>query len=315
MTVYKSLMPTAKMTVQKSLLPSAQDTEASLPSCSLQWKQDKLWVSCINAADRRANQLALMNKERLIDCLLHSPIRTICLDVKLGEVELKHWANAGEWTRKRVLLQIPSASELPAKQRPVQWHLKRILDCIAAVSLLFAFSPVMLGLALLIWLHSPGPIFFQQWRVGQRGRLFKIYKFRTMIADAEKMHHLVMGNQQGLHKCKDDPRITSLGRFMRKYSLDELPQLFNVIRGEMSLVGPRPWALYDAVRINTNLRKRLNALPGITGPWQVQARSNLLDLESVNYSDLEYLGNWSLWTDLKILLLTVPKVLSGFGAY
>jgi lipopolysaccharide/colanic/teichoic acid biosynthesis glycosyltransferase len=173
----------------------------------------------------------------------------------------------------------------------------------------------MLGLMLLIRICSPGPVFFRQWRIGERGKLFRIIKFRTMIVDAEKLHHQVMANQKGLHKREDDPRITPLGRWMRKYSLDELPQLVNVLRGEMSLVGPRPWALYDAVRISREGQKRLNALPGITGNWQVKARSNQLDIEAVNHCDLEYLRTWSLWEDLKLLLLTFPKVFSGFGAY
>jgi lipopolysaccharide/colanic/teichoic acid biosynthesis glycosyltransferase len=136
-----------------------------------------------------------------------------------------------------------------------------------------------------------------------------------MVTGAELYHHQVMGHQAGLHKCENDPRVTPIGRWMRKYSLDELPQLFNVLRGEMSLVGPRPWALYDAVRLSPAVRQRLNALPGITGIWQVTGRSHLRDLDAVNRVDLRYMGNWSLRQDFKILLLTVPKVLSGFGAF
>ena len=122
-------------------------------------------------------------------------------------------------------------------------------------------------------------------------------------------------NQKGLHKLEQDPRITCLGKWLRKYSLDELPQLFNVLRGEMSLVGPRPWALYDALRLEEKGKKRLNALPGITGAWQVTARSKLLDLDAVTNCDLEYLYDWSLVKDLKILMLTVPKVVNGSDAY
>jgi len=136
-----------------------------------------------------------------------------------------------------------------------------------------------------------------------------------MTIDAEEQHHQVMGDQSGLHKLVADPRTTSIGKWLRKYSLDELPQLFNVLRGEMSLVGPRPWALYDALRIDEAGKTRLNALPGITGAWQVETRSQLLDLNAVNKCDLEYLGSWSLIKDLKILLLTIPKVISGSGAY
>jgi len=129
------------------------------------------------------------------------------------------------------------------------------------------------------------------------------------------MHHQVMTDQDGLHKLENDPRVTSVGRWLRRHSLDELPQLINVLRGEMSLVGPRPWALYDVVRISPDLQQRLNALPGMTGAWQVQARSTQLDISVVNRSDLQYLESWSLRRDFKFLLLTIPKVLSGFGAY
>jgi lipopolysaccharide/colanic/teichoic acid biosynthesis glycosyltransferase len=195
--------------------------------------------------------------------------------------------------------------------------MKRLLDWILAASLLVLLSPVLGAIAVLIKLAMPGPILFQQWRVGQRGKLFRVFKFRTMVTGAEHLHHQVMaGQSQGcLHKLADDPRVTRLGRWLRRSSLDELPQLLNVLRGEMSLVGPRPWALYDAVRIHPDMWVRLNALPGITGAWQVETRSTLLDLDLVNDRDLEYLRNWSLTEDLRILLKTVPKVLSGFGAY
>lgn len=173
----------------------------------------------------------------------------------------------------------------------------------------------MLLVALSIKFNSSGPIFYCQWRVGTRGQLFKIYKFRTMTVDAELKHHEVMKAQEGLHKVENDPRVTFVGKWLRKYSLDELPQLINVLKGEMSLVGPRPWALYDALRLGKLGQQRLNALPGITGAWQVESRSNQLDLNDVTKCDLEYLYSWSLIQDLKILLLTVPKVISGFGAY
>jgi len=197
----------------------------------------------------------------------------------------------------------------------LKWWLKRLVDWSAAALLMLVVGPLMLGLSVLMLMQSPGSIFFSQWRVGERGKLFRILKFRTMVTGAELYHHQVMGHQAGLHKCEDDPRVTPIGRWMRKYSLDELPQLINVLRGEMSLVGPRPWALYDAVRLSPSVRQRLNALPGITGIWQVTGRSHLRDLDAVNRVDLRYLGNWSLREDFKILLLTVPKVLSGFGAF
>jgi lipopolysaccharide/colanic/teichoic acid biosynthesis glycosyltransferase len=204
---------------------------------------------------------------------------------------------------------------LPKKQQRFKWWLKRIFDWSAALLLLGLLAPIMLIIAGLIWLQSPGPIFFAQWRVGERGKLFRLLKFRTMVVGAEHLHHQIMSGQSGLHKCENDPRVTAIGRWLRKFSLDELPQLINVLRGEMSLVGPRPWALFDALRLSPNVRHRLSGLPGITGTWQVLARSNLRDLEAATWIDLGYLSNWSIWQDFKILLMTIPKVLLGFGAY
>lgn len=242
-------------------------------------------------------------------------IKQVQVEPEIGEARLKHLADTCKKSDKVVYLKLPHASELPQRNRAIAWNVKRSFDWLTALVILICLSPVMLALAMIISSTSSGSIFFHQWRVGEHGRLFRIIKFRTMISDADKLHHLVMTGQTGLHKCEDDPRITSVGRWMRKYSLDELPQLFNVLRGEMSLVGPRPWALYDALRINGNGKRRLNSLPGVTGAWQVSARSTMLDLDSVTECDLSYLRNWNLWSDVKILLMTVPKVLTGFGAF
>jgi lipopolysaccharide/colanic/teichoic acid biosynthesis glycosyltransferase len=235
----------------------------------------------------------------------------------LGESTLREWAEACNQTGKALYLRLPSAAQLPNKRRGVLWSWKRLLDWSAALLLLTVLSPLFVGIALAIGLTSPGSVLFSQWRVGQRGKLFRVLKFRTMVIDAEQAHHGIMANQAAdcLHKREDDPRITPLGKWLRRYSLDELPQLINVLRGEMSLVGPRPWALYDAVRVRPEMQMRLNALPGITGAWQVEARSTLLDIDAVSDRDLEYLKNWSLRSDFKILLQTVPRVLSGSGAF
>ncbi|MBD2101139.1 heterocyst development glycosyltransferase HepC [Leptolyngbya sp. FACHB-261] len=293
---------------------SSRPKNYSSPGCILIWRQGQLLV-------RRSEKLrqpympALESEVLLVECLKHSPVRLVRLDPDLEEAKLKLWADACAQAQKTVFLQVPPAVGLPSQSSPLGWQLKRLVDRTGAAVLLLLLSPLMLTLALLIYSQTPGPILFRQWRVGERGRLFQVLKFRTMVVGADRLHHQVMGGQTGLHKREDDPRITPLGRWLRKYSLDELPQLFNVLRGEMSLVGPRPWALYDAVRISLPGRQRLNATPGMTGAWQVGARSTLLDLDAVNRCDLEYLYNWSLWRDLKILLLTIPKVLSGFGAY
>ncbi|MEQ9668417.1 heterocyst development glycosyltransferase HepC [Coleofasciculus sp. G2-EDA-02] len=291
-----------------------QKTERCPHSCMLKWRQNKLLVRRGDVANHPCLS-TLENEQRLTECLKRSPVKLVSLDYELGETQLNRWADACEQAGKPVFLRIPSLRELPRKRRPLNWFLKRIIDVLAASFLLLVLSPILLLLAFWVRMSSPGPIFFKQWRIGKRGRFFRILKFRTMVVDAEKQHHQVMGDMPGLHKREDDPRVTPLGRWMRKYSLDELPQLVNVVRGELSLVGPRPWALYDAVRLSPEGRRRLNARPGITGSWQVEARSTLLDLETVNHWDLDYLRRWSVRQDLMLLLKTVPKVLSGFGAY
>ena len=286
------------------------------PEYVLKWRQKQLLVLRLCQQTHSPHLPPLTNERWLIDCLKHSPVRLVRVDAGVGETGLRFWANACERSGKTLYLKLPNTSKLPHKRTSVSWSCKRLLDLSLASLMLLLLSPIMVTIAVLIKFYTPGPIVFQQWRVGQRGKLFRVFKFRTMAVNAEQHHHQVMAGQvqTNLHKRDDDPRVTSLGKWLRKYSLDELPQLFNVLRGEMSLVGPRPWALYDAVRIRPDMLQRLNALPGITGVWQIEARSHLLDIDMVNDRDLEYLRNWSLTEDLKILLRTVPKVLSGFGA-
>jgi len=282
-------------------------------NCQLIWRQQFLFVKKIN--DQNLQLLALQDMQRIVACLERSPVHIVKLDPTLPENTLILWAEACREANKQAYLQLPGASDLPYKRAKVTWSLKCLSDKLAAATLLLILSPILVVLTLLIGTNSPGSPIFRQWRVGKRGKLFQIFKFRTMIVGAERLHHQVMQNQPGLHKLEYDPRLTALGYWLRKYSLDELPQLLNVLRGEMSLVGPRPWALYDAVRVSPALRHRLNALPGMTGKWQVEMRSHLRDIDTVNRCDLDYLHNWSPQQDLKILLLTIPKVLSRFGAY
>ena len=288
--------------------------QSYLSVCDLKWRKKNLLVDRAAVSDRY-DFPAVTRKQWLETCLRNSWIERVSLALTLGERGIKLWADTCDRANKPVFIRIPSNNNLPNCQKTTYWLVKRSLDWLITIVLSLVLSPLILAIALLLKIFTPGPIFFSQWRVGHRGKLFKIYKFRTMSIDAEAQHHQIMGNLQGLHKQENDPRVTVIGKWLRKYSLDELPQLFNVLRGEMSLVGPRPWALYDALRIEKAGRKRLNALPGITGAWQVESRSQLLDLPAVTKCDLEYLSNWSLVGDLKILLLTVPKVISGFGAY
>ncbi len=194
---------------------------------------------------------------------------------------------------------------------------KRVFDFWASLALLLLLSPVLAVAALLIKLTSPGPVFFKQKRLGLNKREFLIYKFRTMIPDAEKKQREIehMNEVSGpVFKIKNDPRITPVGRFLRKTSIDELPQLINVLKGDMSLVGPRPLPLRDYVGFDKDWqRRRFSIRPGITCLWQVNGRSSI-GFEQWMELDMQYIDKWSLWLDMRILLKTIPAVLRGSGA-
>jgi exopolysaccharide biosynthesis polyprenyl glycosylphosphotransferase len=193
---------------------------------------------------------------------------------------------------------------------------KRLLDVSGALFGLLLASPVLLAAVIAIKLDSRGPVFFSQVRAGRHGRKFRMMKFRSMVVDAEalraKLEHL---NEMGgpVFKIKHDPRITRVGRILRSTSVDELPQLFNVLLGDMSLVGPRPPLPSEVTQYEAWQRRRLSVKPGLTGLWQVSGR-NQVDFEQWMALDLEYIDNWSLWLDLKIIMRTVPAVLRGSGA-
>ncbi len=194
---------------------------------------------------------------------------------------------------------------------------KRVLDLVGATLVLIGSAPLMLGLAIAIKLDSDGPVFFAQERIGKNGKPFKMYKFRTMTVGADKkVRELIdLGElEQATFKVKDDPRVTRVGRFVRHTSLDELPQLFNVLKGEMSLVGPRPEERWIVEMYSPWHRQRLMMKPGITGPMQISGRGDLPLDERVKL-ELAYIKHYSLLTDVKILLKTVPAVVSGKGAY
>ena len=199
----------------------------------------------------------------------------------------------------------------------VDWALKRTFDLLFTLLLLPFVLPVMALIALAIKLDSPGPVLFSQERVGENGRRFRMLKFRTMVPHAERLQAQVTRlNDEGqpVYKIRHDPRITRVGRFLRRWSLDELPQLFNVLRGEMSLVGPRPEQVFVVEQYEPWQRQRLAVPPGMTGWWQVSGRSDLPLHLNTQY-DLFYIRNYSLWLDLKILWLTIGAVLRGKGAY
>lgn len=196
-------------------------------------------------------------------------------------------------------------------------RLKRVLDISVASIAIVLTSPIMLVTAILIKLESPGPVIFKQVRVGKDGEHFYCYKFRSMYVDAEqRLRELQAKNEADgpVFKMKRDPRVTRVGRVIRKLSIDELPQLFNVLKGEMSLVGPRPALPSEVAKYTYEQIGRLHAIPGITGLQQVSGRSDL-DFKRWVELDLQYIAEQSIWKDLEILLRTIPAVLLGRGAY
>jgi exopolysaccharide biosynthesis polyprenyl glycosylphosphotransferase len=198
-----------------------------------------------------------------------------------------------------------------------RWVVKSMVDrAISAVALLI-ISPVLVGIAGAIWLHDRGPVLYRQVRVGRDGQVFSMLKFRSMVVDADRWHVDLVGENEAagpLFKIRQDPRITRVGAFLRRYSLDELPQLFNVLVGNMSLVGPRPPLPAEVEKYPPDMRRRLKVKPGLTGLWQISGRSDLSWDESVRL-DVRYVEDWSLALDLTILWKTFRAVISGNGAY
>ncbi len=197
--------------------------------------------------------------------------------------------------------------------------IKRFVDIVGSAIGLLLLSPILLTIAALIKFDSKGPVFLQQQRVGLGGKVFGMFKFRTMVADADRkkaeLAHLNQTGDPRLFKIKNDPRITRMGHWLRRWSIDEIPQLLNVLLGDMSLVGPRPFFLADLEQYEAHHFDRLGASPGMTGLWQVSGRSSVVDFEEVVRLDRDYIERWSLGLDLKILFLTVPAVLRRTGAF
>ena len=196
---------------------------------------------------------------------------------------------------------------------------KRAMDILGGLTGIILFSPVMLVAAIAVKRDSPGPILFQQTRVGQNGRLFKIYKFRSMYlnAEAQKQELMAQNEIEGgvMFKMKDDPRITRVGKIIRKFSIDELPQFFNVVEGTMSLVGTRPPTLDEVEKYQRKQWRRISIKPGITGLWQVSGRSKVTNFDDIVEMDVEYIDNWSLFADIKIILKTALVLLRHNDAY
>ncbi|RWA20820.1 hypothetical protein MELE44368_02380 [Mycolicibacterium elephantis DSM 44368] len=250
------------------------------------------------------------------DAIVLEALRQLQGQVPVSEIpryfELHNWRSEAEELHGLTLMHLPTVS-LAASER----MLKRFMDVTLATLALVVASPVMLIVALAIKLDSPGPVFFRQERGGQAGKPFRIFKFRSMTADAWERRNTVAQHNEvdgPLFKMADDPRVTRVGAFIRKTSLDELPQLINVVRGEMSLVGPRPLPTEECDRIDGAALARLDVKPGITGLWQVCGRSDLTYAD-LQHLDSAYVRSWSLMWDLRIIAQT-PKVVFGrSGAY
>lgn len=220
-----------------------------------------------------------------------------------------HSVRAAQNARLRILLWVIRSKVIA--------NVKRAFDLVVASLALLVVLPVMAIIAIAIKLDSPGPIIFRQERVGRWGVPFACYKFRSMTADAESRKAALLAQNESdgvVFKMRNDPRVTRVGRFIRKFSLDELPQLFNVLKGDMSLVGPRPQIPHEVEQYEFDHFRRLAAVPGITGLQQVSGRSDL-NYERWIELDLRYVAEQSLWQDIRILILTIPAVILGRGAY
>lgn len=218
-----------------------------------------------------------------------------------------------EWTLVTVLARHIGSAERLGLAR----HCKRASDVVLTLVALILLSPLLIGVALAVALTSQGPVLFAQTRVGKGGRLFKFYKFRSMVVNAEDLKIALAGQNEKdgpIFKMAHDPRVTRLGRTLRKYSLDELPQLINVLRGDMSLVGPRPPVPSEVVRYETWQLRRLSVTPGLTCIWQTSGRSRV-SFEDWMRMDLDYIDSWSLTLDAKLILKTFATVIAADGAY
>ena len=238
-------------------------------------------------------------------------------EAKLSDDLLERWewylGRAQGWHRLRLVLKMWSWNAVIGSSR----LFKRAFDLAVGIAMLVVSSPLWLALFVAVRLDSPGGVFFKQTRVGRRGRLFLLYKFRTMYVDAERRKaELIAQNETGgvIFKMKQDPRITRVGRLLRRSSLDELPQLLNVLKGDMSIVGPRPPVPSEVIQYTPAERRRLDAEPGLTCIWQVSGRSNI-PFDGQVRLDVQYIETRSFWRDVWILLKTVPAVLLGRGAY
>lgn len=211
---------------------------------------------------------------------------------------------------------VPDAIRLSTPHPSVNSGFKRGLDVVGGLVGVGITLVLLVPIAMAIQLDNPGPVFFSQLRCGYQGRLFRIWKFRSMVANADDLQHLVENQAQGLiFKNEHDPRVTRIGRFLRRTSLDEFPQFWNVLRGDMSLVGTRPPTVAEVNQYKPHHWRRLNVKPGLTGKWQAQGRSTIKDFEAIVKMDIDYQVQWSLGHDVMLIWETIGAVVLSRGAY
>ncbi|KGM14071.1 sugar transferase [Cellulomonas bogoriensis] len=255
------------------------------------------------------------------EVLTSKAVRQLSWDLEGSGVELALAPGLAEVASPRVQTSLVNGTALVHVDEPQfsgsKYFIKSVTDWVAALVLTVALAPALVGIAALVKMTSPGPVFYKQERIGRNGVPFLMWKFRSMSVGAHEMRHELSHLDEGqgaLFKVKDDPRVTPVGRVIRRYSLDELPQLFNVLRGEMSLVGPRPNLPDEVSTYERHVHRRLYVKPGLTGLWQVSGRSELSWEESVRL-DLYYAENWTPFGDFLVLLRTIKVIISPTGAY
>jgi lipopolysaccharide/colanic/teichoic acid biosynthesis glycosyltransferase len=260
-------------------------TPANQTNYSLKWRQNTL---IIQRRPRSGGGVPIDRSQGTwaADCIRRSPVQRVKLDRQFNQAELAFWADACAEAGKSVYLSLPSVAQLPQRQKPWRWKTKCAIDRVTALIILTIISPLLLLLAGVIRRATTETIFVREWQVGARGRLYQAIYFRTSTPH---------GNCPYSH-------------WMRHYHLDRLPKLINVLRGEMSLVGACPRRLSDVPDIEPALHNRLNSLPGITGTWHLASHLDLLDLSFLHRLDLQYVWNWSLLEDFKVLVMTASKM-------
>jgi lipopolysaccharide/colanic/teichoic acid biosynthesis glycosyltransferase len=260
-------------------------TAATASHYNLKWRQKMLIIQRVPTAGAGL-PIGLDSGSWAADCIRRSPVQRVKLDRQFSHAELVFWADACGAAGKPVFLNLPSVAQLPQRQKPWRWKTKCFIDRVTAFTILAILSPLLLTLAFIIRGSTRESIFRREWQVGVRGRLYQAYYFRTHSIDSDCAYRHWMG----------------------RYHLDRLPKLINVLRGEMSLVGACPRRLSDVPQIEPELQNRLNSLPGITGTWHLASHLDLLDLSFLHRLDLQYIWNWSLLEDFKVLLLTASKM-------